>query len=60
LPGQFLERRGDILPARRRECDLVVLEGLHRVITGPAGGQEDNCWGEVLLAERRDEVNRVD
>jgi hypothetical protein len=60
LPGQFLERRGDAPPARRRERDLVAFEGLHRVVAGPAGGQKDNCGGEVLLAERRDEVNRMD
>ncbi len=60
LPGKLLERRGDVLPARRRERDLVAFERLYRVVAGPAGRQKDNRWGEVLLAERRDEVNRMD
>jgi hypothetical protein len=60
LPGQFLECRGDVLAARRRERDLVAFEGLYRVIASPAGRQKDNRWGEVLLAERRNEINRVD
>ena len=58
--GQFLERGGDGLPARRRERDLVVFEGLHRVVTGSAGCQKDNRWSQMFLAERRDEVNRMD
>ena len=58
--GQFFERGGDGLPARRRERNLVVFECLHRVIAGPAGCQKDNCGSEVLLAERRNEVNRMD
>ena len=60
LHDELFQDRGDGLLPLFRQQNLASLERLHRVVTGTPRGQEDDGRGQMLVAEGRDQINRMD
>ena len=59
LFGDLGQDAGDLFLLRLGQGDLTALERLHRFVAGPSRCEKDNRRSEISLAERRDQINRM-
>lgn len=59
LFGDLGQDAGDLFLLRLGQDDLAALERLHRFVAGPSRCEKDNRRSEISLAERCDQINRM-
>ena len=57
LSDHLVQHVGDGLLTKRREEDVAMVEGLHRFIARTARREEHDSWGQVLVAQRENQIN---